>query len=67
MDAVYIETSIISHATARPSTGAAMSVLQFQAKRWMIEQRPNYLVVTSQFVMDEAARAAISMPFPAAW
>lgn len=54
MDIVYIETSIISHATARPSTDPATAVLQDQARRWMAEQRPLYEVVTSQIVIDEA-------------
>ena len=55
MDTVYIETSIISHATARPSSDPATAVLQDQAKRWMTEQRPLYEVVTSQLVIDEAS------------
>lgn len=56
MDTVYIETSIISHATAWPSSDASTAVLQDHARRWMHEQRQNYLVVTSQFVIDEASR-----------
>ena len=56
MDTVYIETSIVSHATAWPSNDPATAVLQDQAKRWMDEQRPNYNVVTSQLVLDEAGR-----------
>ncbi len=55
MDTVYIETSIVSHATARPSRDRATSVLQEQAKRWMNEQRPHFSVVTSRLVLDEAA------------
>ena len=55
MDTVYIETSIVSHATARPSSDAATAVQQDQAKRWMDEQRPLYDVVTSQLVIDEAS------------
>ncbi len=55
MDTVYIETSIVSHATAWPSPDAATAVLQEQAKRWMNEQRSLYDVVTSQLVIDEAA------------
>ena len=55
MDTVYIETSIISHATARPSSDLATAVLQDQARRWMAEQRPLYDVVTSQLVIDEAS------------
>ena len=55
MDIVYIETSIISHATARPGSDPATAVLQDQAKRWMAEQRPLYEAVTSQLVIDEAS------------
>ena len=55
MDTVYVETSIISHATAWPSSDPATAVLQEQAKRWMNEQRPLYDVVTSQLVIDEAS------------
>jgi hypothetical protein len=54
MDTVYVETSIVSHATAWPSPDPATAVLQQQAKRWMDEQRPLYEVVTSQVVIDEA-------------
>jgi len=54
MDTVYIETSIVSHATARPSSDPTTSALQDQAKLWMAEQRPLYDVVTSQLVIDEA-------------
>lgn len=53
---MYIETSIISHATARPSSDPATAAMQDQARRWMTEQRPKYSVVTSQLVMAEAAR-----------
>jgi len=56
MDTVYLETSIISHATARPSSDLATQVLQEQARRWMDEQRSNFNVVTSRLVLDEAAR-----------
>jgi hypothetical protein len=56
MDTVYIETSIVSHATAWPSNHPATAVLQNQAKRWMDEQRPKFSVVTSRLVLDEAAR-----------
>ena len=54
MDTVYIETSIVSHATGWPSPDPATAVLQDQAKRWMTEQRPLYDVVTSQLVIDDA-------------
>lgn len=55
MDTVYIETSVVSHATAWLSPDATTAVLQEQAKRWMKEQRPQYDVVTSQLVIDEAS------------
>lgn len=55
MDTVYIETSIVSHATARPTSDVATAALQDQARRWMVEQRQHYAVVTSQLVVAEAA------------
>jgi hypothetical protein len=55
MDTVYIETSIVSHATAWPSSDPLTAVLQQQAKEWWTEERENYRLVTSQFVIDEAA------------
>ena len=54
MDTVYIETSIVSHASARPSQNPTTAALQDQARRWLDEQRPQYDVVTSQLVIDEA-------------
>ena len=54
MDTVYIETSVVSHATAWPSSIPAVAALQEQARRWLNEQRPLYEVVTSQLVIDEA-------------
>lgn len=56
MDTVYIETSIVSHATARASRDPATAVLQDHAKRWMDEQAANYELVTSQIVLAEARR-----------
>ena len=55
MDRVYIETSVVSFATARPSRDSVVAVLQQQARRWWDEIRPHYRIVTSQFVIDEAA------------
>ena len=56
MDSVYIETSIVSHASARRSSDPAVAVLQDQARRWLAAEAPNYELVTSQFVIDEATR-----------
>ncbi len=55
MDLVYLETSVVSHATARASSDPVIAVLQSQAKRWMSEQRANYDLVTSELVVTEAA------------
>ena len=56
MDSVYIETSIVSHASAWRSSDPAVAVLQDQARRWFAAEAPNYKLVTSQFVIDEATR-----------
>lgn len=55
MEAVYIETSVVSHATAWPSKDPLTAVLQQQARAWLERERANYRLVISQFVLDEAA------------
>lgn len=55
MDSVYIETSIISHATAWPSNDPSIALLQRQASEWFVAEAPKYSLVTSQFVIDEAS------------
>lgn len=55
MDTVYIETSIVSHASAWASSNPATAVLQDQAKRWLTDEAPKYDLVTSQFVIDEVS------------
>lgn len=55
MDTVYIETSIISHATSRPSADIQIAALQHQARAWWSIERPNFELVTSQLVIDEAS------------
>jgi hypothetical protein len=73
MDAVYIETSIVSHATARPSADIQMAALQQQAREWWASHGSRYELVTSQLVIDEAAagdpiaaaeRLALLRPLP---
>jgi len=56
MATIYVETSVISHATAWPSRDPAIAVLQDQAQRWFAIEAPKHELVTSQFVLDEAAR-----------
>jgi len=55
MDTVYIETSIVSHATARPSADIQTAALQHQARNWWSVERPNFELVISQLVIDEAS------------
>lgn len=55
MDNVYIETSVVSHATARQSADPAVFVLQQQARVWWVRERPKFSLVTSQLVLDEAS------------
>ena len=54
MDKVYIETSIVSHATARPSRDIAIAGLQQQARDWWADERGKFELVTSQLTLDEA-------------
>ena len=55
MESVYIETSIVSHATARPSIDIQMAALQQQAREWWAKHGPKFDLVTSQLVIDEAS------------
>lgn len=54
MDTIYLETSVVSHASARPSTDPHVLVLQQQAREWWMNERSKFIVVTSQLVLDEA-------------
>jgi hypothetical protein len=47
MDTVYIETSIVSHASAWPSSDPEVAVLQDLARRWLADEAPKYNLVTS--------------------
>lgn len=55
MDTVYIETSIVNHATAWPSADIQIAALQDQARNWWSIERPKFELVTSQLVIDEAS------------
>jgi predicted nucleic acid-binding protein len=55
MATVYIETSIVSHATARPSSDLNIVTLQIQARDWWRIERPKFDLVTSQLVINEAS------------
>ena len=55
MNSVYIETSIVSFASAWPSRDIQTAALQQQARDWWNIERPNFDLVTSQLVLTEAS------------
>ncbi|QDV46757.1 hypothetical protein Enr13x_66660 [Stieleria neptunia] len=55
MDTVYIETSIVSYATAWPSRDIQTAAMQQQARDWWNLEGPNFDLVTSQLVINEAS------------
>jgi predicted nucleic acid-binding protein len=55
MATVYIETSIVSHASSRPSTNPIIASLQNQARDWWQFERQKFELVTSQLVINEAS------------
>ena len=52
---VYVETSIVSHATSRPSSDLNIATLQMQARDWWRIERPKFDLITSQLVINEAS------------
>lgn len=54
MPSVYIETSIVSYATARPSSLPHVLVRQQDARRWWDGYSLRYDLFISQVVLDEA-------------
>jgi predicted nucleic acid-binding protein len=55
MDKVYIETSIVSYASAWPSRDIETAARQQQARDWWATERPKFHLVTSQLTLDEAS------------
>ena len=55
MPSVYIETSIVSYATAWPSSLPHILVRQEDARRWWDEYSSRYDLFVSQAVLDEAS------------
>ncbi len=55
MDTLYIETSIVSYATAWPSKNLQVAAIQEQARDWWQLERPKFELVTSQLTLDEAS------------
>lgn len=55
MDSVYIETSIVSYATAWPSRDIQTAAMQQQARDWWNLEGPKFELLTSQLVINEAS------------
>ena len=55
MDTLYLETSIVSYATAWPSQNVQIAAIQEQARGWWQFERPKFELVTSQLTLDEAS------------
>ena len=51
---VYVETSIVSYLSARPSRDVVIAAHQTLTRRWW-RRRREYSLYVSQFVADEAA------------
>lgn len=52
---VYLETTILSYLTARPSRDLLTAAHQETTKKWWESRRADFELFVSQFVIDEAA------------
>ena len=55
MPTLYVETSIVSYLRGQPSGHVVAAARQLLTQRWWAAERSNYELVTSQYVLDEAA------------
>jgi len=55
MDTVYIETSVVSYLRQRPSSQVVMAAHQLHTHQWWNDERANYELVVSQYVIDEVS------------
>ena len=55
-ETVYVETSVISYLTARPSNDLRAMANQNTTTEWWETRRPNYSVFSSDLVISEASR-----------
>lgn len=56
MSTIYVETSIVSYLTARPSRQVVALSRQMLTKLWWEHGRQGHELFTSEFVLDEAAQ-----------
>ena len=61
MSTVYIETSIVSYLRQRPSEQLITAARQLLTHRWWNNERTNYDLVVSQYVIDEASAGNSSL------
>lgn len=59
MKRAYIETSLISYLTARPSRDLVAAARQQITLEWWDRRRRDFKLVTSQLVLDEASRGDV--------
>jgi hypothetical protein len=55
MQTVYVETSIVSYLRQKPSSQIVTAARQLLTHRWWNEERCQYELVISQYVIDEAS------------
>ena len=55
MPRIYIETSFVSYLRQRASSQVITAARQLLTRRWWEDERSSYDLVTSQYVIDEAA------------
>lgn len=55
-ESVYIETSMVSYLTARPSNNLIMMANQEVTRKWWETRRDQFTLCVSQVVLDEAAQ-----------
>ncbi len=55
MATIYIETSIVSYLRQKPSAHVVTAARQLLTYQWWDKERPNYSLVVSQYVIDEAS------------
>ena len=61
MKSIYIETSIVSYLRQAPSAHVVSAARQLLTHRWWNQERMNYRLVTSQYVIEEASDGAATL------
>src|ERR1041384_6392211 len=56
MPRLYLETSVVSYLTARPSSDIITAAHQLVTARWWSLRRARFELLTSELVLEEAAR-----------